>query len=83
VERERLNYEISDCEKVMKIIDNRGKCRNCRIGLTCSNCGRNHNDKRPDYYPLVDINTTFAKPGIIGHATRDICQCEDKIRFQL
>ncbi len=65
----------------METIDNRGKCRNCRTGLTCSNCGRNHNDKRPDYYPETDIELDGY--GIIGHATRDICQCEDTVIIRL
>ena len=64
--------------------DNRGKCRNCRIGLTCSYCGRNHNDARPDYYPSSDISVqNNMPPGVFGVANRDICQCEDTVIVSL
>lgn len=65
-------------------IDNRGKCRNCRVGLTCSNCGRNHDDVRPDYYPSNDVSVRpNMPPGVVGYANRDICQCEDSVIIQV
>ncbi|NIU86805.1 MAG: hypothetical protein GWN56_05765 [Nitrosopumilaceae archaeon] len=64
--------------------DNRGKCRNCRVGLPCSKCGRDHNDSRPDYWPMNDISKALPNDdGIIGYANRDICSCEDEVIIQL
>lgn len=64
-------------------IDNRNKCRNCRVGLTCSICGRNHDDVRPDYYLDADVICTYPKLGVIGYACRDICKCEDTIIIRI